>query len=237
MQKFFICFLILLFTNSVLAGDHSDSDKNIQDRARDLLRNIFNDNSKNVTKNMDVELFNIQDGQTPRATVVSCSDSRVQSSTIDNTPVNDLFYIRNIGNQIESAKGSVRYGVQYLHTPVLLIIGHVECGAVKAAIGDYKKKPQDLRKELYTFDFPDGISGKDGVIHNIHNQVDTALQMFVPEVKDNKLVVIGAIYDFKNEYKQGYNRLIILNLNGEKDPKIIAKSPYLKGIKDLKIGV
>jgi carbonic anhydrase len=150
MQKFFICFLILLFTNSVLAGDHSDSDKNIQDRARDLLRNIFNDNSKHVTKNMDVELFDIQDGQTPRATVVSCSDSRVQSSTIDDTPVNDLFYIRNIGNQIESAKGSVRYGVQYLHTPVLLIIGHVECGAVKAAIGDYKKKPQDLRKELYT---------------------------------------------------------------------------------------
>lgn len=237
MQKFFICFLILLFTNSVLAGDHSDSDKNIQDRARDLLHNIFNDNSKHVTKNMDVELFGIQDGQTPRATVVSCSDSRVQSSTIDDTPVNDLFYIRNIGNQIETAKGSVRYGVQYLHTPVLLIIGHVECGAVKAAIADYKKKPQDLRKELYTFDFPDGISGKDGVIHNIHNQVDTALQMFVPEVKDNKLVVIGAIYDFKNEYKQGYNRLIILNLNGEKDPKIIAKSRYLKGIKDLKIGV
>ena len=39
--------------------------------------------------------------------------------------------------------------------------------------------------------------------------------------------IIGAIYDFKNKYKQGYNRLIILNLNGEKDPKIIAKSPYL----------
>ena len=37
------------------------------------------------------------------------------------------------------------------------------------------KKPIDLRKELYTFDFPDGISEKDGVIHNIHNQVDTAV--------------------------------------------------------------
>ena len=100
-----------------------------------------------------------------------------------------------------------------------------------------KKKPQDLRKELYTFDFPDGISDKDGVVHNIYNQVDTALKMFVPEVKDSKLVVIGAIYDFKNEYKQGYNRLIIVNLNGEKDPKVIAKSHYLKGIKDLKIEV
>ncbi|MFK7967796.1 MAG: carbonic anhydrase [Rickettsiaceae bacterium] len=161
----------------------------------------------------------------------------MQSSTIDDTPINDLFYIRNIGNQIDSAKGSVRYGVQYLHTPVLLIIGHVDCGAVKAAIGDYKKKPIDLRKELYTFDFPDGISEKDGVIHNIHNQVDTALKMFIPEVKDNKLVVIGAIYDFKNKYKHGYNRLIIVNLNGETDPQIITKNHYLKGIKDLKIGV
>lgn len=139
MQKLIICFLTLLFANGVLAD--SDSDKNIQDQARALLHNIFNDNSRHlIRKNMDVELFNIQDGQTPRATIVSCSDSRVQSSTIDDTPINDLFYIRNIGNQIESAKGSVRYGVQYLHTPVLLIIGHVECGTIKAAIGDYKKK-------------------------------------------------------------------------------------------------
>lgn len=233
--KFFACVFVLILVNNNLTLAH-DGLENMNDRARSFLQDIFHDNAKHVNKHKDGTLRAIQTGQIPRATVVSCSDSRVQSSTIDDTPINDLFFIRNIGNQLENAKGSVMYGVQYLHTPVLLIMGHVDCGAIKAAIGNYKQMPQELRKELYTFDFPSGISEKDGVVYNIHNQVGTALEMFASEVKDNKLVVVGAVYDFQNEYKQGYNRLIVVNLNGEKDPQKIKESPYLQGINDLKIG-
>ena len=52
-----------------------------------------------------------------------------------------------------------------------------------------------------------------------------------------KLVIIGTVYDFKNEYKKGYNRLIVVNLNGEQDPKVISKSNHLKGIADVQVGV
>ena len=235
MKNVIIYFAILFaFTNSFA---HSNEEAKIQETARSLLQNIFNDNVSHVKKSETGLLKDIQNTQAPRATVLSCSDSRVQSVTIDDTPINDLFFIRNIGNQIDTAKGSVKYGVQFLHTPVLLIIGHVDCGAIKAAIGDYKQQPKALRKELYTFDLPENITDKDGVIHNIHNQVDKALLMFASEIKEKKLVVIGTIYDFKNEYKKGYNRLIILNLNGEKNPKTIGASDYLNGIKDLAIGV
>ncbi|WPY00939.1 Carbonic anhydrase [Candidatus Trichorickettsia mobilis] len=232
-----IIIIFLLFTNNVSAHQHGQAEEKIEQRARELLQNIFNDNSEHVTNKLNPALNEIQSSQSPRATVVSCSDSRVQSSTIDNTPINDLFYIRNIGNQIDTAIGSVKYGVRYLHTPVLLIIGHVGCGAVEAALGDYKQKPKAIRQELYTFDFPTNITAKDGVIHNVHNQVAIALKLFEEEIKKNKLVVIGTVYDFKNEYKMGYNRLILLNINGEKDPKVITKSKYLRGTKNVVVGV
>lgn len=237
MRNFITFFFIVFLISKVLANQEPKMDENIQQEAQALLKNIFDDNSSHVRKNLDPKLAEIQNGQKPRATVVSCSDSRVQSVTIDDTPINDLFYIRNIGNQIDTAIGSVKYGVRYLHTPVLLIIGHVDCGAVNAALGDYKQKPKDLRKELYTFDFPENISAKDGVIHNIHNQVKTALALFHKELQENKLVIIGAVYDFKNEYKKGYNRLIVVNLNGEQDPKVISNNKYFKEIDDVKIGV
>lgn len=237
MRNFITFFLIIFFTSKVLADQTPKMDEHIKQEAQTLLKNIFEDNASHVRKTPDPELAKIQKGQTPRATVVSCSDSRVQSVTIDNTPINNLFYIRNIGNQIDTALGSVKYGVLYLHTPVLLIIGHVDCGAVNAALGDYRSKPKAVRKELYTFDFPQNITAKEGVIINVHNQVRTALELFSNEVQQNKLIIIGTVYDFKNEYKKGYNRLIVVNLNGEKNPEVISKSKYFEGIHDIKIGV
>ncbi|MGE5758499.1 MAG: carbonic anhydrase, partial [Sideroxydans sp.] len=71
-------------------------------------------------------------GQHPRATVVTCSDSRVHTNMLDQTPEGDLFMIRNIGNQIETARGSVEYGINHLGSSLLLIIGHSSCGAIKA---------------------------------------------------------------------------------------------------------
>ena len=82
-------------------------------------------------------------GQSPRATVITCADSRVQSNAWDQTPENDDFTVRNIGNQVSNALGSVEYGVEELHTPLLLVVGHTGCGAVKAAMG----KPDELTAE------------------------------------------------------------------------------------------
>src|SRR3989304_1854155 len=53
-------------------------------------------------------------GQKPRATVVTCSDSRVHTNMLDKTPEGDLFMVRNIGNQLASTMGSVQYGVKHL---------------------------------------------------------------------------------------------------------------------------
>lgn len=160
--------------------------------------------------------------QTPRATVVTCSDSRVQSNAFHADAVNDLFMVRNIGNQLATSEGSIEYGVRHLHTPLLLFIGHAVCGAVQAASGDYSSLEAPIRKELLTINIPKGINVNDGVLLNINNQVDSALLKFGGEVDGGRLAVIGAFYDFRNDYKQGRGKLIITNINGETDPARLA---------------
>ena len=119
----------------------------------------------------------------PRATVVACSDSRIQSDAFHKSPVNDLFFIRNIGNQIKSAEGSVEYGVHHLHTPVLLIIGHSHCGAIQAALSDYSKESKAIRQELDNLHLPKATDLNQGVIENI-NQDTRSLEQPVGDDED-----------------------------------------------------
>ncbi|WP_231895309.1 carbonic anhydrase [Vogesella sp. LIG4] len=160
--------------------------------------------------------------QTPRATVVTCSDSRVQTNAFHGDAVNDLFVVRDIGNQLATAEGSIEYGVRHLHTPLLMFIGHSVCGAIEAASGDFSNLEPAIRKELLTINIPKGIAVNDGVLINVNNQVEAALLKFGGEVDAGKLAVIGAFYDFRNDYKQGRGKLIITNINGETEPGKLA---------------
>jgi carbonic anhydrase len=236
MKKIYLLFIIMSLINlSTTLATQIDMKK--EQAIKGLLKNIFDDNSKFVKEVADQSITNMKNGQEPRATVVMCSDSRIQANVIDNSAVNDLFFIRNIGNQIETAKGSIEFGVRHLHTPVLLIIGHVGCGAIEASHSDYSKESAAIRRELDSLKSSKGANPKQGVIDNINYQVKVALKEFAYEVKDETLLIIGAVYDFKNEYGFGYNRLIVLNVNGEVKPDAIRANHYLKDIEPIKIGV
>lgn len=164
------------------------------------------------------------DKQTPRATIVTCADSRVQSNAWDVTPENDDFIIRNMGNQVENAEGSIEYGVEHLRTPLLLVIGHTGCGAVKAAMGDMSKLSAPIQKELEHIHLSKPAPGKtpeaawaEAVIANVNNQVETALKHFGKDVQAGQLTVVGAVYDFRNDLLQGAGKLSIVNVNGNSE--------------------
>ncbi|MEO8332187.1 MAG: carbonic anhydrase [Gallionella sp.] len=157
-------------------------------------------------------------GQKPRATVVTCSDSRVHTNMLDKTPEGDLFVVRNIGNQLATAKGSVQYGVNHLGSSLLLFIGHSSCGAIKAASGDYSTLEEPIKKELDTINITKGAANIDGVKVNVNNQVAAAMQEFAGKVKNGELLIVGAVYDFADDMKQGAGKLNIINMNGETDP-------------------
>ncbi len=72
---------------------------------------------------------------------------------------------------------------------------------------------------------------------NVHNQIDKALKTFKAKVDSQKVVLIGGLYDFRNDYGYGKGHLIIINLNGEKDPKKILDSHYFDGIKNVNVGI
>jgi carbonic anhydrase len=74
-------------------------------------------------------------GQTPRAALFGCSDSRLAAEIIFDKGLGDLFVVRNAGQVIsDSVLGSLEYAVAVLGVPLIIVLGHDECGAVQAAI-------------------------------------------------------------------------------------------------------
>jgi carbonic anhydrase len=77
----------------------------------------------------------LAEAQTPHAALFGCSDSRLAAEIIFDKGLGDLFVVRNAGQVIsDSVVGSLEYAVAVLEVPLILVLGHDECGAVKAAI-------------------------------------------------------------------------------------------------------
>ncbi len=74
-------------------------------------------------------------GQHPDVTIITCSDSRVPVEILFDQGIGDLFVIRVAGNICAADEiASIEYGVDHLETPVLIVLGHSDCGAVTAAV-------------------------------------------------------------------------------------------------------
>ena len=79
-------------------------------------------------------------GQNPFATVFSCVDSRVPPELVFDRGLGDLFVIRTAGHVIDNAVlGSLEFGVAELKIPLLMVLGHEKCGAVKATVEAVEK--------------------------------------------------------------------------------------------------
>ncbi|MCC5016122.1 MULTISPECIES: carbonic anhydrase [unclassified Legionella] len=157
--------------------------------------------------------------QKPHATVLTCSDSPVQTNILNKTPAANLFMISNIGNQLVTSLGSVEYGVNYLGSSLLIIVGHSNCKAIHTANSDYSKLAPALVKELNNMRIVKGAPDNDSAKTNVNNQVAIALQEFAAKVKNGQLLVVGAIYEFNDDSQANEEgKLNIININGETDP-------------------
>lgn len=185
-----------------------------------FLNNVFNTNLKFAKTHSEAFFDSFRDDQSPKATVLKCSDSRVQMESFDRTPQNGVFAIRNIGNQIATCEGSIDFGVRVLNTPILLIIGHSGCGAVQAALSGKPTNIKHIDLELQ----PMKLTQKDlklAIIENVNNQVEKAIEKYQDLISSNQLVILGAIYDFKNDFGFGKGKMVFVNVNGERDDQKI----------------
>ena len=79
-------------------------------------------------------------GQAPFAAYVSCSDSRVPPELLFGRGLGELFIVRNAGNTVDTvALGSIEFAVGVLGVPLVVVMGHESCGAVKAAMDVVEK--------------------------------------------------------------------------------------------------
>jgi carbonic anhydrase len=95
-------------------------------------------------------------GQHPFATILGCSDSRVPPEVVFDQGLGDLFSVRVAGNIVcPEVAGSIEYAALHLHTKAFLVLGHEDCGAVKAALGNAKEQsaePSSIRTLLAPID-------------------------------------------------------------------------------------
>jgi len=88
-------------------------------------------------------------GKYAYATVISCSDSRVPVELIFDAGVMDIFVIRVAGNVCDTDEiGSIEYGLAHVHTPVLVVLGHTQCGAVTAVTHEVQGKGHRLERNI-----------------------------------------------------------------------------------------
>ena len=77
----------------------------------------------------------LAEAQNPVATLFGCSDSRLAAEIIFDLGLSDLFVVRNAGQVIgESIVASLEYAVAVLNVPLIVVLAHDSCGAVRAAI-------------------------------------------------------------------------------------------------------
>jgi carbonic anhydrase len=163
--------------------------------------------------------------QHPVITLLTCSDSRVPVN-IFGPAFNRIFSVENIGNQFRLNEESILYGLLHLHTPVLIIAGHTDCGAIKAAETDFSSEPHGIRKGLSVVknsleDFihktgftpsetDPGLRATQLAEVNIDMQIDYLKSDYRVSrlIADHHLTVIGIMIDLHNVYGNGYGNFI-----------------------------
>src|SRR5580765_2877051 len=83
-------------------------------------------------------------GQAPDAVIIGCADSRVPPEVLFDQGVGDLFVVRVAGNVVSGTgaviKGSIEFAIAELNVPLIMVLGHSNCGAVKAAVQHLEAK-------------------------------------------------------------------------------------------------
>jgi carbonic anhydrase len=149
------------------------------------------------------------------ATVITCSDSRVPVELLFDAGIMDIFVIRVAGNVLDvDEAGSVEYGLAHVNTPVFVVLGHTQCGAVTAVTNEVLGHGHPLEVNIPPLvdnivpavkkaiaDHPD-VKGTDIIPFAIEENIWQGMEdLFMSSpisrdmVNSGKAKIVGAIYD------------------------------------------
>lgn len=164
-------------------------------------------------KNLSEMRETLIDNQQPFAAILGCSDSRTAPETIFDQTLGDVFSVRLAGNvACRKAIGSLEYSCKYLGSKIIVVMGHSNCGAIKAACDNFeegniteitKLLQPAVSEETTTLD-PERNSKNSVFVSNVcFLNVKKQIQSIINQsdilkdlLQNNQIGIIGAIYNF-----------------------------------------
>jgi carbonic anhydrase len=218
---------VSMMAAAALSGARAWPEKKLADKSQDsgtpqnaiapaaALKRIMDGNSRYASNQPTVKDFSAGRAaravaQYPVASILGCADSRVSPELIFDQAPGDLFVTRVAGNYMSlDGLASLEYSVAVLNAPLILVLGHTNCGAVSAVVKN-EKKEEALPGHIYLLvdALRPGVAealkegGSDvlenAIVANVKHNV-TRLRRAQPilskHVADGKLNVVGAVYD------------------------------------------
>jgi len=152
----------------------------------------------------------LKDGQHPFVVMVSCSDSRIPPEIIFDQGLGNVFSIRTAGHVIGDYElGSIEYAVEHLHSKLIVVLGHENCGAVQAyAEAGHGEHADDHIQKLVDYIaaeeeekiIPDSLRSnidllvKANIAHGV-NVLKSSTPILKPLADQHEITIIGAYYD------------------------------------------
>ncbi|MGM0418594.1 MAG: carbonic anhydrase [Thermodesulfobacteriota bacterium] len=210
-----------------------------------IVKELIVNNQKYIKKDLTEIYSPLIKKQTPQITLVTCSDSRISATgAFAESTINHVFSIRNVGNQIKTSEGSVDYGILKLRTPVLIILGHTCCSAVRMSLSDFSGETLGVCRELgflreglqtmhrsYKTD-EDPAAYERYTEINVDYQVRYAVERYRDLVNSGDLTVMGMMVDINQSFKGATCEEYITNINGTNDINQMKKMEVLSEIEN-----
>ena len=147
-------------------------------------------------------------GQQPHAVVLGCIDSRVPLEAIFDQTFGSICVVRSGGHVVDRAVlGSIGFAVAKLGVPLIMVLGHVRCGAVDAAVAALRAEERPdgdlgyLVDEIAPSVRAAGLDDRDAAAKAMRIHVGRTVRRMrdiagVPEaIADGRVSVVGAVYD------------------------------------------
>ena len=164
-------------------------------------------------------------GQHPHVVLFGCSDSRLSAEIIFDQGLGDMFVVRTAGQVLDSAViGSLEFAAEVLEVPLIAILGHDSCGAVKATLTalDDLQIPGGYIRELVEKVSPSILAGRSEGLTRVdefeaRHVVETGRQLMersriiADRVNDGRLAIMGLTYQL------GEGRAHLRNVIGQID--------------------
>jgi carbonic anhydrase len=219
-------------------------------------KNVFMkliDGNRRYSAKHSSEYESLQVKQTPIVTLLTCGDSRVPQNVFDIDSPNEIFMIKNIGNQFRNSEGSIKYPLLHLHTPLLIVMGHTGCGAIKASLADYRTEDDTIQKEVIGLvnsirianQTRDMKSIKDENLKlaiyaqtNVDHQVNKIINEYniKNKIDTKELFVVGMMFDIHGVYGSNLSQAYVTNMNGITDTEKLKKHELATNLKIEMIG-